>query len=217
MKRSEINGLIEEAKSLLTRSHIALPPFAYWTPDDWKSKGRGCDEIRDCMLGWDIMDFGSGRFEDVGLVVFTVRNGHPAKKEYEAKSYCEKIIILRPGRHCPTHFHWNKTEDIINRCGGDLVFRIHNSTPDGKLASTEVTVSLDGVKKRFPAGSEVVLGPGESMTVPAYLYHEFWAREGHGTLLAGEVSKVNDDHSDNRFLEGIGRFPRIEEDCPPVL
>ena len=27
-----------------------------------------------------------------------------------------------------------------------------------------------------------------------------------------EVSMVNDDTSDNRFLEEIGRFPEIEED-----
>jgi D-lyxose ketol-isomerase len=216
MRRSEINQLIENAKKLLERSRIALPPFADWSPDDWKSKGPECDEIRDCMLGWDITDFGSGRFPEIGLVVFTVRNGHPTLKQYGIKTYCEKIIILTPGQHCPMHFHWSKTEDIINRCGGNLVFKIYNSTPDEKLADTEVTVSVDGVKKTFAAGAEVVLGPGESMTVPAHLYHEFWAQEGGGALVAGEVSKVNDDRCDNRFLEPAGRFPRIEEDCAPV-
>jgi hypothetical protein len=32
--------------------------------------------------------------------------------------------------------------------------------------------------------------------------------------MIGEVSMVNDDASDNRFLE-VGRFPEIEEDVEP--
>jgi len=216
MKRSEINKLVEEAKALLHSNGITLPPFAYWSPADWKSKGVECDEIRDCMLGWDVSDFGSGRFDEKGMVFFTLRNGHPALERYRAKTYCEKIIIMRPDRHCPMHFHWHKAEDLINRCGGHLVFEIHNSAPDEELADSAVTVSLDGVAKTFPAGARVTLRPGESMTIPPYLYHEFWAEEGQGTVIAGEVSRVNDDNADNRFLEPVGRFPEIEEDCEPV-
>jgi D-lyxose ketol-isomerase len=33
-------------------------------------------------------------------------------------------------------------------------------------------------------------------------------------VLVGEVSKVNDDRTDNRFLEEVGRFPEIDEDEP---
>ena len=35
-------------------------------------------------------------------------------------------------------------------------------------------------------------------------------------MLVGEVSTVNDDNSDNCFLEPLGRFPAIEEDEPPL-
>jgi hypothetical protein len=35
-------------------------------------------------------------------------------------------------------------------------------------------------------------------------------------VLVGEVSKVNDDHTDNRFYEPVGRFPAIEEDEAPL-
>ena len=35
-------------------------------------------------------------------------------------------------------------------------------------------------------------------------------------MLVGEVSLVNDDDTDNRFLEPVGRFPAIEEDEPPL-
>jgi hypothetical protein len=33
--------------------------------------------------------------------------------------------------------------------------------------------------------------------------------------LAGEVSSVNDDNIDNRFLEPVSRFPDIEEGAEP--
>ena len=34
-------------------------------------------------------------------------------------------------------------------------------------------------------------------------------------VLLGEVSMLNDDNTDNRFYENIGRFPEIEEDEVP--
>jgi D-lyxose ketol-isomerase len=45
------------------------------------------------------------------------------------------------------------------------------------------------------------------------LYHAFWGAESR--VLVGEVSMVNDDCSDNRFYETVGRFPQIDEDEPP--
>ena len=45
---------------------------------------------------------------------------------------------------------------------------------------------------------------------------KFWAKKGKGKILIGEVSGVNDDRVDNKFLEEIGRFPEIEEDEEPL-
>ena len=56
--------------------------------------------------------------------------------------------------------------------------------------------------------------PGESITLLPRQYHKFWAEPGAGVCLVGEVSKVNDDNTDNRFYEEVGRFPEIEEDEP---
>ena len=216
MKRSFINALIEDAKALLREHEIALPPFAYWTPQEWADKGPECDEIRACKLGWDVTDFAEGDFDKIGLVVFTVRNGHNHIPAYQGKTYCEKILIVREGQVTPCHYHVNKQEDIINRVGGRLVIRLYNRADDGGVADTEVTVSLDGVRRTVPAGREVILEPGESITLPPRIYHDFWAQAGSGRVVAGEVSKVNDDDSDNFFLEPLKRFPEIEEDCPPV-
>jgi D-lyxose ketol-isomerase len=214
MRRSEINGLIDEAVKLLHKHQVRLPPFGYWTPEEWRNKGAECDEIRDCKLGWDITDFGLGAFDQIGLVVFTVRNGHHQRVPYTTKTYAEKILIVRENQHTPMHHHVRKAEDIICRGGGNLLIRVFNRAADGSLANTPVEVSLDGVRHRVEAGHTFVLHPGESITLTPFLYHEFWAEQGTGTSLCWEVSSVNDDDTDNSFLSEIGRFPSIEEDVP---
>ncbi len=216
MKRSEINALIEEAKGLLHRHGLRLPPFAYWSPADWRTKGPECDEIRRCGLGWDVTDFGAGDFEHTGLVVFTVRNGHQTLAPYAAKTYCEKLLVVRENQRTPMHYHVFKQEDIICRCGGNLLCQVYPKGRDGRLGDSDVVVSLDGVRRVVPAGTTLVLRPGESVTLTPLMYHEFWAEAGTGTAIVGEVSKVNDDATDNFFLAAAGRFPTIEEDEPPV-
>ena len=62
MKRSEINQYIREAKAFMTKYHFMLPPWVDWTPDDWKSKGPECNDIRERAMGWDLTDFGWGDF-----------------------------------------------------------------------------------------------------------------------------------------------------------
>lgn len=214
MKRSEINALIDDAIGLLHDHKIRLPPFAYWSPAEWAAKGPECDEIRACKLGWDITDFGSGEFDNVGLVVFTVRNGHHQRVPYNKKPYAEKILVIQENQHTPMHHHMLKSEDIICKSGGNLMIRLFNRAPDGKLADSDVEVSLDGVRHRVKAGHTFRLQPGDSITLTPYLYHEFWAEEGTGTSIVGEVSSVNDDDTDNAFYAAVGRFPTIEEDVP---
>ena len=61
----------------------------------------------------------------------------------------------------------------------------------------------------------MILTPGESITLYQGLYHKFYGESGKGTVLVGEVSAVNDDRTDNRFHDDVGRFPDIEEDERP--
>ena len=215
MKRSEINGAIAQAKAFLAEHDFHLPPFGYWTPEQWAAPGASCEEIKANGLGWDVTDFGRGEFDKFGLLLFTLRNGNQRDKKW-TKPYAEKILLPQPGQMTPMHFHWSKMEDIINRAGGHLVMKLYNATNDDKLADTPVTVSCDGVVRTVEAGAELVLKPGESITLPTRLYHAFWAEEGKGQVLCGEVSMVNDDEIDNCFLEPIGRFPAIEQDEPPL-
>ena len=214
MKRSELNAIMRDAVAFVRDMKFLLPPFAYWSPEEWATKGHDYDEIRDNMLGWDITDFGSGDYKKVGLLMFTLRNGNFNDKEKYVKPYAEKLLIVEEGQITPYHFHWSKMEDIINRGGGDLLVQVYNSDEKEDFAMTDVPLAIDGHRYSVPAGSVVRIRPGESISIQSGMYHKFWA-EGGRTLL-GEVSKVNDDRVDNRFHDPVGRFPAIEEDEPAL-
>ncbi len=214
MKRSRINQVIRDMEALAKEQGFSLPPFCSWTPEEWASKGSECDEIRDNMLGWDITDYGLGKFDEVGFALVTIRNGNLKMPVYK-KPYAEKILMLYPGQTAPLHYHWSKMEDIINRGGNDIDITVYNGAEDGSILDTDVTVVTDGVKRVVPAGTKIRLTPGESITITQYLYHDFVTQTEGGPVLLGEVSMCNDDENDNRFYEEMGRFPEIEEDEPP--
>lgn len=214
MKRSEINAVIREFEALLAKHQFLLPPFLSFSPDEWKEKGTEYQEIRDNALGWDVTDYGLGDFNRVGLALITLRNGNTAMPQY-TKTYAEKIMMLREGQLSPNHFHWKKMEDIINRGGGNVLIRVYNSNEKEEFADTPVTVHCDGHTYTVPAGTQIRICPGESITITPYLYHDFDVEEGSGPVLLGEVSMCNDDNTDNRFYENVGRFPEIEEDEEP--
>lgn len=214
MKRSEINAALRRMEKLIGEYRFALPPFCSFTPEEWKEKGHEYDEVRDNMLGWDITDYGLGDFDRIGFSLITLRNGNVRLAKY-TKTYAEKLLFLKEGQMATMHFHWNKMEDIINRGGGNVLITVYNSTPDGEFADTDVTIHSDGCEYTVPAGTQVMLKPGESITVYPYMYHDFHVQEGSGDVLLGEVSMCNDDENDNRFHEPMGRFPVIEEDEPP--
>ena len=213
MKRSQINAIIKEMEALVKENGFSLPPFCNWTPEEWKSKGHEYDEIRDNMLGWDITDFGLGDFDKIGFGLITLRNGNQHDPKYK-KVYAEKLL-LRDDMMAPMHFHWFKSEDIINRGGGTLLIKVYNDDGDGGLADSDVLVNSDGRSYSVPAGSLVKLENGESITIWPHQYHEFHVVPGTGSVLIGEVSQCNDDNTDNRFYDEVGRFPAIEEDEEP--
>ena len=79
-----------------------------------------------------------------------------------------------------------------------------------------MTVHVDGVARTLEPWEKLRLGPGESVTVDRGVYHRFYGEAGKGVVLVGEVSQVNDDRTDNYFLDPVGRFAEIEEDEPPL-
>lgn len=218
MKRSQINQAISHAKAVLEEHRICLPFFGYWTMEEWKSHKEEIGSIAAVMQGWDVSDFGSGEFERVGAVLFTLRNGLLEDRSV-GTPYAEKLMVLTDSKEqeIPLHCHLTKTEDIILRGGGIMSIQLFSSKADHTLdPEGEVTVYTDGIRRTLPAGSTLDITVGNSITLTPGLYHRFYAKKGFGDIVAGEVSSVNDDHTDNLFFKPSQRFTGIEEDEPPL-
>ena len=130
MKRSRANEIIEHVMRMCEENKFPLPPFAFYSIEDWKNLDETEEELVENMLGWDITDFGSGDFDKIGLTVFTFRNGNFYNKEKYPKPYAEKLLYVNDSQILPFHYHWSKMEDIINRGGGDLEITLYNCTED---------------------------------------------------------------------------------------
>lgn len=216
MKRSRINDIIAQSDDMMRSFGFVMPPFAYWSPDEFKARKDDAKNVIDARCGWDITDYGAGKYDEMGLFLFTLRNGRLADLQRGGgMCYAEKLLISKQDQLSPMHTHVLKAEDIINRGGATLVVELFGSDAEGNFDETRGgTVYCDGIKRDFTAGEKLHLAPGESVTLMPGDWHAFWG-EG-GDVLIGEVSTVNDDETDNIFREPIGRFSTIDEDVAPT-
>jgi D-lyxose ketol-isomerase len=216
MKRSQINEIMTEADEMIRSHGFVLPPFAYWSPEDFMARRNSARAVITARCGWDITDYGAGRYDEMGLFLFTLRNGRLADLQRGGgMCYAEKLLISKQDQFSPMHTHVIKAEDIINRGGATLVIELYGSDDGGDFAEDRGgTVHCDGIARDFGPGEKLKLAPGESVTLMPGDWHAFWG-EG-GDVLIGEVSTVNDDETDNVFREPIGRFSTVEEDVTPM-
>lgn len=216
MKRSRINEIMAEADEMIRSHGFALPPFAYWSPHTFKARREAAAAVITARCGWDITDYGAGKYDEMGLFLFTLRNGRLADlMRGGGMCYAEKLLISKQDQISPMHTHVIKAEDIINRGGATLVIELFGSDDTGRFAADRGgTVWCDGIRHDFSPGEKLKLAPGESVTLMPGDWHAFWG-EG-GDVLIGEVSTVNDDETDNVFRAPIGRFAEIEEDTAPT-
>jgi D-lyxose ketol-isomerase len=214
MKRSRINEIMRAADDMIRHYGFVLPPFANWSPQEFKAR-KDVSSIIEARCGWDITDYGQGKFDEMGLFLFTLRNGRLADLQRGGgMCYAEKLLISRQDQLSPMHTHVIKAEDIINRGGATLVIELYGSDEKGNFAWDKGgMVRCDGIDTPYGPGTKLKLKPGESVTLMPGDWHAFWG-EG-GDVLIGEVSTVNDDLTDNIFREPIGRFAEIEEDEAP--
>lgn len=216
MKRSRINDIIAQSDDMIRSYGFVLPPFAYWTPDDFKARKAEAQNIIDARCGWDITDYGAGQYDVMGLFLFTLRNGRLADLQRGGgMCYAEKLLISKQDQLSPMHTHVIKAEDIINRGGATLVVELFGSDAGGNFDDTAGgMVFCDGIQRNYGPGEKLRLAPGESVTLMPGDWHAFWG-DG-GDVLIGEVSTVNDDETDNIFREPIGRFADIQENVDPT-
>jgi D-lyxose ketol-isomerase len=216
MKRSTINDVIRDGEAFIRSFGYILPPFAYWSPEEMTARHKTSAGIFEGRLGWDVTDYGQERFDELGLLLFTLRNGRlEDMKKGKGLLYAEKLMISRKDQLSSTHRHNVKASDIINRGGGELVFELYMPDAEGGIdPKADVSVSVDGALRKLAAGGRLKLDPGESVTLLPGVWHTIWA-EGKDVLI-GEVSSVNDDLTDNVLRDPIGRFSKIDEDVAPL-
>ena len=216
MKRSRINEIMAEADDFIRSFGFVLPPFANWSPEAFIAQRGAASRIISSRMGWDITDYGLGKYDAQGLFLFTLRNGMLADLQRGGgMCYAEKLLISKQDQLSPMHTHVIKAEDIINRGGATLAVELFGSDAEGRFdASKGGMVRCDGLDRAFGPGEILKLAPGESVTLMPGDWHAFWGMGGD--VLIGEVSTVNDDVTDNVFREEIGRFAEIEEDVAPT-
>jgi D-lyxose ketol-isomerase len=216
LKRSRINEIMAQADEMIRSYGFTLPPWAYWSPEEFVARKADAANVISARNGWDITDYGAGNYEEMGLFLFTLRNGRLADLQRGGgMCYAEKLLISKQDQLSPMHTHVIKAEDIINRGGATLVVELYGSDAEGHFDETAGgTVFCDGIERQYAPGEKLKFAPGESVTLMPGDWHAFWG-EG-GDVLIGEVSTVNDDETDNVFREPIGRFAEIEEDVAPT-
>jgi len=214
MKRSQINSSILQAKEMMKEYQWVLPTWAYWSVEDFKNNTKTRNYLKAHQMGWDVTDFGWGNFDQQGIALFCIRNG--IQGDVNDKPYAEKLLFMKDGQEIPYHAHKVKLEDIINRGGGDLVLEFLELDENKNELSKNILVLVDGQEITLEPHQPLTLKRGQSVTVDRNVYHKFYAAQGSGLVMAGEVSQVNDDNNDNYFLEPVGRFSKIEEDEAPI-
>lgn len=212
MKRSQLNKRIALAKEFAGAHGRTLPEWSDWTLQDYQAHPEVARFLNARQIGWDVTDFGSGNFEETGLLLLCLRNGIQGNDS--ERPYAEKMLVVGEMQETPFHAHRIKLEDIINCAGGNLMIEFLNVDDNGVVEETAVTVMADGHSITLQPYEPLRLRPGQSVTVDRGVYHRFYGEASTGTVLAWEVSQVNDDNSDNYFLEERGRFSQIEEDAP---
>ena len=161
-------------------------------------QGAEVQEIRDCRLGWDVTDFGSLDFPNIGRTLFTLRNGSVHTPGYP-KTYAHKFLLNPEGQRAPAHFHRSKMEDIQNLAGGNVLVQLTPTNPDNTPGDKPLTVKVDGAAIQLDAGGIVRLKPGMSVCISPRTIHQFWGEEGQGITVSTAISSVCDDLEDNFF------------------
>ncbi|MDP5358985.1 MAG: D-lyxose/D-mannose family sugar isomerase, partial [Paracoccaceae bacterium] len=180
MKRSRINDIMAEADAMIRSFGFVLPPFAYWTPQDFQARALQAQAVIDARCGWDITDYGAGRYDQMGLFLFTLRNGRLADLQRGGgMCYAEKLLISKQDQLSPMHTHVIKAEDIINRGGATLVIELFGSDDQGQFDENKGgTVFCDGIRVDYAPGQKLHLAPGESVTLMPGDWHAFWGEGG---------------------------------------
>lgn len=175
MKRSEINRALAWAEELLAQAGIRLPRYAYWDMDKWAENKEQLDNIRERQLGWDVTDYGA--------VCYTLRNGEPCR---------ERCILMREGQRAPLCVQTKRAE-LIHRAGGLLSVELWRADANGVPTDAPVTLRSDGLERTLPAGGELLIYPGDSLSLVPGMAYSFGPKPGYGDIVLSELAQPGRD------------------------
>ena len=112
----------------------------------------------------EVADFGLSRLREIGLQILVYAN---------TDRYCAKELVLYPGQTCPEHRH----PPFAGTPGKEETFRCRA-----------------GVVHLHVAGEEIVLRPGEQLTIPPDTLH--WFQAGPEGAVVSEFSSTSRDDLD---------------------
>ncbi len=216
MKRSQINNLIDRALNSFTATTFICRHGRSGTPTNGKPWVKKQTKLESTVWdGWSAI-LAAMISTKKDFCYLSCAMGFCKTTVLKQRSSTLKMFVVQPEQVTPWHFHWMKTEDLINRGGGRLEVELAWAADDEKsFDEREVRVQVDGITKIIPSGGKLILEPGESVTLPPKLCHQFCGHKGDKTVLAGEISSLNDDTKDNCFMgKTVDRTPIIEDEAP---
>lgn len=174
LTREEVLAARERAAAALAEAGIVL------TPDE-----RGSIEIA---------DFGLSLFEELGLVLVVYVN---------TERVCAKELVLFPRQTCPEHRHppvgESPGKEETFRCRRGVVYLYTEGVP----TPSPVCRSPESGGDHFTVWHEIVLHPGEQVTLPPDTLH--WFQAGDDGAVVSEFSTRSADELDVFTDPRIGR------------
>lgn len=132
-----------------------------------------------------IMDYGLGRLNELGLQLFVYVN---------TDRYCAKELVLFPEQTCPEHRHppvnGEKGKEETFRCRYGSVYLYVEGE---KTCAPSVLPPREDIG-HFTVWHEIRLSPGEQYTIPPNTKH--WFKAGKDGAVIAEFSSTSTDEHD---------------------
>jgi len=218
MKRSEVNWVIKETLNWWKESGVALPPWAFYSPEVWRREVDAGHVDIDKMIkrgqGLYLSNF------PVSGVRMSPNFSHQGTLSITVEDTGLKFLYQRQNQAMLLHKHLKKEETVSvigNSTVGRLVVRLYrpNESDGSPNYGGEALVKVNNLPRTVNFKQRVSLAPGESITFPAGVWHHFYASADGVSLQAVSSIHEGTPGDDDTFMNQTEKFIAIEPDVPP--